>query len=385
VLDFLKLRASAGILKNDNWDDYFLYTSSFNTGGNFIYNNGVNQNREINYNTRLSDIVWQKRKELVIGFDASMFDHKLWLEGSVFYTERYDLITKLDNLYPLLLGTKSTQFWGNYDADRINGFELGLKYNAKLSNDVALTVGSNFVGTTRKRTQVDEPIYTNDYQYREGTATNSLWGLASDGLYGPEDFDGEGNLLGSLPTPSWGSIAPGDIKYLDRNNDNVINSEDVHVIGKSSPDFQYSLHFNLKVKQFELYTLYVGHSGDMNMRNGNYHRTYGNLKYPEHLNQRYSNTNPDVNAIYPRLTTTKSGHNFQNSEYWMYKNNSLKVPVMQLSYTIIGKPKSVVNNAKLYVRGTDLVVLNNNVKYTNVNVYSAPKTQSYALGCILSF
>jgi len=385
MLDFLKLRASAGILKNDNWEDYFLYSMAFNTGGNFNYNNGVNQNREINYNTRPSDIAWQKRKELVLGFDASMFEHKLWLEGSVFYTERYDLITELENLYPLLLGTQSTQFWGNYDADRINGFELGLKYKTEFSNDVALTLGSNFVGTTRKQIQIDEPVYTNDYQYREGTATNSFWGLATDGLYGTEDFDAEGNLLSSLPTPGWGSVAPGDIKYIDKNNDEVINSEDVHVIGKSSADFQYSLYFNLKVKQFELYALGVGQTGDMNMRNGNYFRTYGNLKYPEHLKQGYSVTNPDVNAIYPRLTSTKSSHNFQNSEYWMYKNNWFNIPVVQLTYTISGKPESVVNNAKLYVRATDVVRFAENEKYTNVNVNSAPKTQSFAIGCILSF
>jgi hypothetical protein len=385
ILDLLKLRASAGILKNDNWDDYFLYTTAFNTGGKFLYGNGVSENREINYNTRTSNIAWQKRKEIVIGFDASMFDNKLWLEGSVFYTERYDLITKLDNLYPLLLGTKSTQFWGNYNADRINGFEFGLKYKTKISNDIAFTLGSNLVVTSQKQTKVDEPFYTNDYQYRAGTATNAIWGLGSNGLYGSEDFDSEGNLLSSLPIPNWGNVAPGDIKYIDKNNDNVINSEDVHVIGKSSADFQYSLYFNLKVKQFELYVLGYGQTGNMNMRRGDYYRTYGNLKFPEHLKQRYSVTNPDVNAIYPRLTTTKSNHNFQNSEYWMYSNNWFRIPVIQLTYTISGKPESIVNNAKLYLRGTDVLTFNKNKKYANVNVDSAPKTQSFAIGCILSF
>ncbi len=384
-LDFFKLRASAGILKNDHWDDYFLYKTAFNTGATFNYNNGINSNSQMDINTRGSNIGWQKRKEFVFGFDASMFNNSLWFEGSAFYTEHYDLITKLDNLYPLLLGTESIQYYGNYNAESIKGVEFGIKYDTKISKDIFLTLGSNLVGSVQKQTKIDEPFYTNDYQYRSGTATNAIWGFSSEGLYGNSDFDVDGNLLSSLPIPSWGQVAPGDIKYIDMNNDNQINSEDVHIIGQKGPSFQYSLYFNLKIKQFEFYALYVGQNGGDNMRTGNYHRTYGDLKYPEHLKQAYSATNPDVNAAYPRLTTIKSAHNFQDSDFWMYSNNWFTLPVMQLTYTFTGKSESFVNNAKVYLRGTDLFIINNNAKYTDVSVGNVPKTQGFSVGSILSF
>ena len=44
VIDYLKIRSSYGISKNDNWDNYNLYRNTFTRGSNFIYQNGVSQN-----------------------------------------------------------------------------------------------------------------------------------------------------------------------------------------------------------------------------------------------------------------------------------------------------------------------------------------------------
>lgn len=385
VIDFLKLRASAGIMKNDNWSDYWLHTSAYQGSGGFNYNNGLNSNTVRIFNTLASNIGWQKRKELVMGFDASMFKNKLWMESSVFYTERYDLITELNNLYPLLAGTNVNKYFGNYEADRIQGIDLGLKYNTKFTNDLSLILGSNLVIKSEKTLKRDEPNYIYDYQFREGTVTNSFWGLSSDGLYGVDDFDVDGNLLSTLPVPSWGIVTPGDIKYLDKSGDGIINSDDEHIIGRNNADFQYSVYFNLKFKQFELYALGAGSTGNNNMRTGNYYRSFGNaIKYPEHLKMAYSETNPDVNALYPRLTAATSAHNFRNSKFWMYKNNFFSIPAIQLTYHYLGKPTSIVKNAKFYLRGSNLIRYNTNPKFIDLSL-SAPKTYSVAFGSIFSF
>lgn len=386
VFDYLKLRTSAGIMKNDNWSDYWLYTSAYQSSTGLTYNNGTNSNSARIFSTLASNVNWQKRKELVLGFDASMFNNSLWLEGSVFYTEQYDMITELENLTPLLAGTSSKSYWGNYNSDRVQGFDLGIKYNMSLTNELSLIVGSNLVVKSPKILQKDEPNYTEAYQFRAGTATNSHWGLNSEGLYGPNDFDAiTGNLLSTLPVPSWGKVAPGDIKYVDTNGDGKINSTDVHIIGQQGANFQYSMYFNLKYKQFELYAIGIGYVGGNGMRTGNYYRPYGNtIKYPEHLKTAYSASNPDVNALYPRLTTTKSDHNNQSSDYWMYKGGSFSVPTIQLTYNYIGKSKSVVKDLKIYLKGSNLIRYNANPTYANLSLTS-PKTYSLSLGTIFSF
>lgn len=385
VIDYLKLRTTAGILKNDNWTEYWLHTASFIGTGAFNYNNGQNSNTERVLSNLSSDIGWQKRKELVVGFDASLFKSRFWVESSFFYTQQYDMITELANLYPLLAGTNTQKYWGNYDADRIQGFDLGLRYDAKLTDELSLLVGSNIVLKSEKVLKRDEPNYTNDYQHLVGTATNSHWGLASNGLYSVNDFDNSGNLLSTFPIPGWGKVAPGDIKYADWNKDGKINSEDEHIIGQRGSDFQYSIYFNLKYKKFELYVLGVGATGANNIRNGDYYRTYGTtMKYPEHLKQAYSSTNPDVNALYPRLLVATSPHNFRNSEFWMYKNNSFSIPTIQLTYNYVGKSKGVIKSAKFYLKGSNLIRYNTNPEYSNLSL-GAPKTRSFAVGTIFAF
>ena len=386
VFNYLKLRTSAGIMKNDNWTDYWLHTSAYQSSTNFNYNNATNSNNARIFSTLASDVNWQKRKELVLGFDASMFNNSLWLEGSVFYTEQYDMITELENLTPLLAGTNSLSYWGNYNSDRIQGFDIGIKYKMELTNDLSLKVGSNLVVKSPKILQKDEPNYPEKYQYRAGTATNSHWGLNAEGLYGADDFDAlTGNLLSTLPVPSWGKVAPGDIKYVDTNEDGKINSTDIHIIGQQGANFQYSMYFNLKYKQFELYALGIGYVGGNSMRTGDYYRPFGNAKkYPEHIKTAYSASNPDVDALYPRLTTTSSSHNNQSSDFWMYNGNSFSIPTIQLTYNYIGKPKSVVKDLKIYLKGSNLIRYNANPTYANLSL-SAPKSYSLNIGTIFSF
>jgi TonB-linked SusC/RagA family outer membrane protein len=385
IFDYLKLHATAGILKNDNWTDYWLHTSAYGGSSTFNYNNGLNSNSERSLSNLSSNIGWQKRREITFGLDASLFENKLGLESSVFYTERYDLITELANQYPLLAGTNSEKYYGNFNSDRIKGIDFGLKYNEQITRDLSFTIGTTLVIKSEKILKRDEPNYVNEYQYYAGSVTNSHWGLASDGLYGASDFDVDGKLLTTLPTPGWGAVAPGDIKYIDWNGDNKINSDDQHIVGRSGADFQYSVYINLKFKQFELYAIGTGYDGGNNMRTGNYYRSYGiSMKFPEHLKTAYSASNPDVNALYPRLTATSSTNNFQNSDFWMYNANSFSIPTIQLTYNYIGKSTYVVKDAKFYVKGTNLIRYNAHPEYVNVS-FSAPKTYSFSVGSIFTF
>jgi len=386
VFDFLKLRTTYGILNSDPWEKYFLYSKSYEQGSTFNYGNNASRNEDLNFVDFTNDISWQKRKEFVIGFDAAMFNKTLFLDASYFNTESYDQVTEMENLYPTILGTATTKYWQNYNADRIKGFELGLRYEAVFSKTSALTLGATFTATAREQIQIDEPIYNNGYQFAAGTDTKAIRGLASSGLYSPADFDALGNLLPSLPVPQFDKVvAPGDIKYIDWNGDKLINSDDSHIIGQSAPDYQYSFYFNLKVRQFELYAVAVGQNGADGIRNGDYFRTYGTLKYPEHLKEAYSASNPDINALYPRLTSGKSQNNDQDSDYWVYKNNFFTLPTMQLTYNFVSKPGKTLKLTKVYLRGTDFLRVEPNMQYSDVRVDSAPRTTTVALGSIFKF
>ena len=93
-----------------------------------------------------------------------------------------------------------------------------------------------------------------------------MWALVADGLYGESDFNPDGSLLDGLPVPTFGSVQPGDIKYLDQNGDGIVDQLDQRIVGHGMRT-QYSAYLDLRFRNFGLYVLGVGRLGDSNSRN----------------------------------------------------------------------------------------------------------------------
>ncbi|WP_073247108.1 SusC/RagA family TonB-linked outer membrane protein [Flavobacterium flevense] len=388
--DFLKLRGTVGLLKNDNWDDYFLYETSFSRGNFFNYSNTTGnsaiRNQELNYNNVGADIAWQKRLEMNFGFEGLFFNKSLYADASVFYSKSYDLITILNNSTPDLLGYTIS---GNNNSYIDSGLEYTIKYKKALSRDLKIEVGYNTIFSTSQVHKLDEPIYGPNGQtrVRTGNSSGAMFGLTANGLYGTSDFNTDGSLVAGMPAVSYGNVQPGDIKYVDINNDGVINDDDQSIIGNSRPDVQYSLDLNVSYKNFDFYVLGLGQSGQDKYRNNSYYWTYGELKYSETALQAYGPNNMDVNASMPRLSSVRNNNNYRNSTYWIYKNNFFTIPTMQLSYNIAGKEKGMFNSVKLFIKGNNLININKNKDIENLRfgIGSSPITKGMSIGVLTSF
>jgi hypothetical protein len=385
-IDYLKLRSSYGISKNDNWADYNLYRNTFLRGSNFVYQNGVAQNQETSYSSAPNDISLQKRRDFTFGLDATLFNKAMNMELGYFNSASLDNITLMSSTYPQILGYENLVY-NNYNSDQTQGLELGMNYKFVVSKDFSITAGSNLVYISPKITKQEEPLYTgkDEKLMRKGTATDAIRALLSDGLYSEKDFNPNGSLVSGLPVPTFGTVKPGDIKYLDQNGDNIIDQKDQRIIGHGVRT-QYSIYLDLNYKSFEFYILGIGQSGDDNFRTGSYYRVFGDVKYSEMVNEAYGPNNKDVNAMHPRLSTTSSSNNNRNSDYWLYKNNSFVVPTMQLTYHFAGtKKSSFLKGSRIYVRANNALVMGENKRYTELNVGSAPKTRNIAVGFVTSF
>jgi len=385
-IDYLKVRSSYGISKNDNWSDYNLYRSTFLRGSNFVYQNGVAQNQETSYSSAPNDISLQKRRDFTFGLDATLFKNAMKLELGYFNSASLDNITLMSSSFPQILGFENLVY-SNYNSNQTQGLELGINYKFELAKDFSITAGSNLLYISPKITKIDEPGYDglDAKLMRVGTATDALRALIADGLYSEQDFNPNGSLVPGLPVPSFGAVKPGDIKYLDQNADNIIDQKDQRIVGKGLRT-QYSFYLDLNYKNFEFYILGIGQAGDDNFLSGDYYRVFGNVKYSEMVNEAYGPDNKDVNAKHPRLSATSSSHNNRNSDYWLYKNNSFVVPTMQLTYHLSGKNKSsFLKESRIYVRANNALVLGENKRYTELNVGSAPKTKNFAIGLVTSF
>jgi len=387
VIDYLKLHSSFGISKNDNWDNYNLYRSTFVRGSNFTYQNGVSVNAETGYASVSNSIMLQKRRDFTFGLDAILLNRAFNIELEYFNSASLGNITLMSSTYPQILGYENLVY-SNYNSNQTQGLEMGLKYRFDISNNLSLTAGSNLLFISPKITKQEEPVYEGEdvKLLRKGTATDAMWALLSDGLYSEADFNPDGSLVSGLPVPTFGAVQAGDIKYIDQNGDNIIDQNDQRIIGHDVRA-QYSFYLDLNYKNIEFYILGIGMAGDYNYRSGSYYRVFGNVKYSEMVNEAYNPANKDVNATHPRLSTTDASNNNRDSDYWLYKNNSFVIPSIQLTYHFSGADKvSFLKDSRVYVRtGNVLVFGENNKKYTEINVGSAPKTRNFAIGIITSF
>ncbi len=386
LIDYLKLRSSYGISKNDNWNNYYLHTLKFDRGNNFQYGNRSYRNGETSYYTLSNDIMMQTRRDISVGIDATLLNKAMNVELGYFNSASLDNITAMTSTYPQLLGYENLVYH-NYNSDVTQGIEFGMNYTQNLSSDLIMTAGLALTHISPEITKREEPGYEgiDAALLREGTATDAMWALLSDGLYSDSDFNADGTLTAALPVPTYGEVKPGDIKYLDQNSDGVINQLDQRIVGNGQRT-QYSLYLDLRYKNFEFYVLGTGFTGDANYRSGSYYRVFGNAKYSEMTNEAWNPNSPDVNATHPRLSTTDASNNNRNSDYWLYKNNRFMIPTMQLTYHFEGGSKfAFLKDSRIYARGGNLVVFGKNKQYTEVVPGGYPTTRSLQIGFVTSF
>ncbi|MCX6335594.1 MAG: SusC/RagA family TonB-linked outer membrane protein [Bacteroidia bacterium] len=385
-IDFLKIRSSFGISKNDNWSSYNLYRGTYSIGSTFTYQNGVSANAVTNFNSIPNDIMLQKRRDFTVGLDATLFKNAMNVELEYFNSTSLDNLTPMSSTYPQILGFENL-IYKNYNSNQTQGFAMGINYNFAIAKDFSITAGGNLIYISPKITKLEEPNYEGEDAalIRTGTATDAMWALKSDGLYSEADFNPDGTLISGLPLPSFGMVKPGDIKYLDQNRDNIIDNNDQRIIGHGLRT-QYSIYLDINFKNLDFYILGIGQTGDYNYRSGDYFRVFGDVKYSEMVNQAYGPDNKDVNALHPRLSATSSSNNNRNSDYWLYKNDSFVIPAVQLTYNFSGPGKlSFLKDSRLYVRADNAVVFASNKQYSELNIGGAPKTRSYSVGLITSF
>ena len=385
-IDFLKIRSSYGISKNDNWENTNLYQSTFDRRGAFWTYNRAHWNNLTYYATIPNVITLQKRRDFAFGLDATLFNQALNMELEYFNSASLDNITLMESTYPQILGYQDLVYQ-NYNSDQTQGFNVGISYRFDISSDFSLTAGSNILYISPKITKYEEPVYEGlDRELlREGTATDAMWAYKSDGLYSEADFNEDGSLVSGLPVPTFGTVYPGDIKYLDQNDDGRIDPNDQRIIGHGLRT-QYSLFLDFKFKNLQFYVLGIGLAGNDDYRSGSYYRGFGDVKYSEMVNEAYGPGNKDVNAIHPRLSATASSNNNRNSDYWLYENNLFTIPTMQLTYHFSGKNNMpFLQDSRIYVRANNALVFGENKEYSELNVGSAPNTKSFAIGLVASF
>src|SRR5690606_13743669 len=130
----------------------------------------------------------------------------------------------------------------------------------------SLSLGVTGIYFDTKATKRDE-LFEYDYQNRAGKPLDALWGLQSDGFYKNQ------NEIDNTATSTFGEVKPGDIKYIDQNNDGTIDERDEVYLGKagwSGSPLSLGVNLTFKWKNITLFALATGRYGANAMKNSSY-------------------------------------------------------------------------------------------------------------------
>jgi TonB-linked SusC/RagA family outer membrane protein len=355
VVSLLKFRGSYGIVGVDNSVGRFAYLSTWQTGNNSGYRFGQAADGD-GYSgaqesaTGNSFLTWEKSKKSNIGIDLELFKGEIAFTGDVFKEQRTQILTTA-TIIPDVSGVQNLPAINAGIVDN-KGFEGELTWRKRFGNHNLMIRGSYSYATNRIQ-YAAEPVYALAYRGLKGTQINEAYGLTALGLF-KDDAD-----IAASPTQQFGTVRPGDIKYLDRNGDGVINSQDEGYLGKvTTPKSIMGLTVSYTYKSFDLNVLFQGATGGQLWLTGTSAWAFSSNSsvLADYLKGRWTTENPDPNAAWPRLSSSNNVNNNQNSTFWLRSSNYLRFKNAEIGYTL---PKRWVNkiglaNIRTFVSGSNL-------------------------------
>lgn len=350
VVDFLKLRASFGMLNTDNipgngyWNETVGGGNGYPINNNFGGDGGWHEGRLASVNGTT-----EKAYKYNVGVDATLFKG-LTLTVDGLYERRSDIWVSSDGQNSAVLGATSP--YVNAGIVDSWGTEIGANYCKKIGN-VEFNLGGTFTYNRSKIIEMLEEPAAYDYTRSTGNPVGQIFGLQAIGY-----FVDQADIDNSLPQ-QFGPVKAGDIKYKDMNGDKVINSDDRVAMGYNStcPETYYSFSLGLEWKGLGFSAQFQGVGNYTAILSGTYyHPLVDNTTISNYV---YRNrwTPEAPNARFPRLTTETVDNNLQTSSLWLADRSFLKLRNCEVYYKL---PSSWLNkfwmkNAKVYVRGVDLL------------------------------
>ncbi|RZK67169.1 MAG: SusC/RagA family TonB-linked outer membrane protein, partial [Pedobacter sp.] len=302
----LKIRGSYGALGNQSAPDY----QSFTTYD--IYNNqyGFNNNAVsgTGYTFGNPSIRWETSNTFNIGADAGFFQNKLNVSFDYFHKLTTGIL-----LRPTVPGTLGGAVSFDNLGKMINqGWDLTINYRLNHNNDFNHTFGFN-IGDSRnevKSIEGDERIDKSDEIERitrVGLPYASYYGYKTDGY-----FRNQEEIL-SAAVPIGADLRPGDIRYVDRNEDGIIDDSDRFVLGNAFPRFTFGFTYNFAWKGFDLGMLWQGvGKREMAIRGESIEPFHSNYSFVIFQHQLDYWTPDNQDARYPRLTAPSTSSTANN-------------------------------------------------------------------------
>lgn len=401
-VDFLKLRASAGLQQLDvlPGDNVWTYYDQFYAFGSPTYSfDSTGSGTEFG-NTYISQAKTQslgreKAMKYNIGVDATLFKG-LNVSLDYYYQNRSNIWCSTSGSYSSVFGL--TAPYENVGKVQSQGFEVMLDYSKKLNEDLTINVGGTFnMNKNEIKEQAETPqLYANTVT--TGHPLNQTFGYIADGFFQTSD-DANGNGIietSEMSVPqTFTTVYPGDVKYKDVNGDGIIDTNDRTAIGYSTtcPEIVYTAHFGVDWKGLGIDATFQGvanYSGTLTTA-GMYRSAVATNTLSQYLydNSWSSERGNTASPKFPRLSPTANANNDLVNTLCLFDRSYFKLRNIEVYYnlpaSLLEKTK-YISGVRVYVKGVDLFTIDN-LDNGDAGSYGAtlPLTRNVQVGASISF
>ncbi|GGD18193.1 SusC/RagA family TonB-linked outer membrane protein [Hyunsoonleella pacifica] len=355
AISSLKLRGSWGVTGNDGSNDYVFEAGLIPTYGYIGLNNNVGVS---NFGASNPDLKWEEATMTNIGLDASLFNNAVNISLEYYNNDIADVIVPIPNVTSDGLGAAFTQ--RNGASTNTRGFEFNIGYNHNTSSDFSWSANLNLGTSKNKATDLGDLSFIESSTFEgenlsrieEGESLFFFYGLETDGLFQQGD-----------DTSAQPNAAPGDIRFVDQNNDGIINSADNVKIGNPFPKLTYGLNLSANYKNFDATLFFSGVSGN-DIYNTNIYDLEGMTRLfnaGTAVLDRWTPTN--TNTTVPRFTADHSD-NVNRSDRFIEDGSYAKLRNLTIGYslpeTVLSTfAKGSISKFRIYLAAQNLFTITN--------------------------
>ena len=372
IVDNLKIRGSWGMLGNQYVGSsdypYMSVLEAFTSGLSLI---GTSASTGYAPSTLANpNLTWEHIKMVNAGVDVALLQNRLTMSFDWFNKDTEGILLKLN--YPAQIGPKPSE----QNAGKVNnrGWEFDLNWRDQRGE---FYYGIGFNISDVKNRIVDLAGNAPDlsgYQIRMvGYPIDAFYGYKAIGLMTPEDFkisdtQNHNYSLPKVPVILGNDYQPGDIKYEDISGpdgkpDGRITPEyDKVVLGSNIPRYTYTVRGDLGWKGIDFSFVIQGVGKCDGYLEGTARHAFQDMAaYPQkvHLERYNVVTNPNPDALYPRLTYNTGFNQNTFSTYWMENASYMRLKNVQIGYTFPEKwmKKARIDNLRVYLSGDNLLTV----------------------------
>lgn len=369
IVSKLKIRGTYGLVGNDQISNIrFFYLSDvlIDQGGTFVTGfdfNGISR-RGVNIKTYSNpNVGWEIAYKSNLGLEVGLLKGKVEIQTDIFREHRTNILQPRADI-PSTMG-----FWAqqsvNVGEANGKGIDFSIDYNQSISKDAWVVGRANFTYARSTFSYYEESDFESmgyGWLSRKGKAVSQQWGYVAERLFiDQEDID-------NAPRQDLGQYLPGDIKYKDINNDNVINELDRVPIGyPTTPEINYGFGLSGGFKGFDAsfffqgtgrYSFWIDYAAMSPFRSVVSGDRTLEIGLSQFIADNYwSQESQNPFADWPRLSNTLMGNNNVRSTYFMRNGSFLRLKSAEIGYSVPDKliRKLKLSSCRVYLSGTNLL------------------------------